>query len=82
VHTCSIHDNWIEPTTGEKTIAEAIAANEESALSVLWGFRLALYLDDLGLTNEHRNKKNHEILAYLHERRVAGRVKSARGGAR
>jgi hypothetical protein len=67
---------------GERAIAEAIAINEDTALTELWGFRLCKYLDVLGVSDEFTSAGNSEILSHLREMRLSYSVKSARVGGR
>jgi hypothetical protein len=75
---CSLDGNSVGPT-GARAIAEAIAANEDTALMHLYGVELVEYRDILG-SNECRD--NEGILACLRTRRLAKSLKAARGGTR
>jgi hypothetical protein len=77
----SLTGNRIGPA-GERAIAEAIAANQDTAMFVLSGFDLKEHLHVLGVSDEMRRKSNREILAHIRARHRAHRAKSARGGAK
>jgi hypothetical protein len=64
-----------------RAVAAGIAANEETALVRLNGVNLCEHLDVLGLSDEFVGIGNYSILEHIRERHIAGRVKSARGGA-
>jgi hypothetical protein len=81
VHVCSLARNDIGPE-GERAIAEAIAANEDTALIRLFGVELFPYRDVLGITEEDGCRDNEAILRHRQQSRLARRVKSARSGAR
>jgi hypothetical protein len=66
---------------GERASVEAIAANEDTALVEISGAELCEWLDVLGLSDDFRDALNWNILAHMRARRLADRVKSARGGA-
>jgi hypothetical protein len=70
-------------STGRRSIAEAIAANECISLVNVLGFELSEYLDMLGIPDEMSAQGNVSILAHIRKRHLLNRhVKSARGGAR
>jgi hypothetical protein len=75
----SVQGNPIRPS-GDRAIARAIAANEDTALLHLSGVRLCEYLNLLEVPDEFRQEENDPILAHLRELRSAYKVKSARGG--
>jgi hypothetical protein len=68
--------------TAEHAIAEAVAVNECTALSRLFGVSLCKYVDTLGVPDEFRGRKNEEILTHLREMHLCMKVKSARSSAR
>jgi hypothetical protein len=76
-----LEENLISPVAA-RAIVEAIAANEETALVELKGFKLAQYLDVLDMSQEIECTDNKGILERLRERHPTQSTKSARGGAR
>jgi hypothetical protein len=67
---------------GARAIAEAIAVNEDTALTTLYGVELFEHRDLLGMSDEDGYRDSNPILGRLRERRLTERVKSARGGTR
>jgi hypothetical protein len=65
-----------------RAIAEAIEANEDSALSDITGVNLSEYYAVLGLREGPSNTNNGSILSELRKVQRARRVKSAMGGVR
>jgi hypothetical protein len=83
LRTCSYsltgHPKLDEAT--QRAFAEAIFANEDSALIGLQGIDLSLYVDVLGVSDGFEG--NRAILAQVQAQRITQqRVKSARGGTR
>jgi hypothetical protein len=81
VCSCSLPDN-ASGSVGGRAIAEAIAANEDCALTQLEGVELVEYHGVLGMPSECDCRDNESILDSLRKKRLAERVKSARGGTR
>jgi hypothetical protein len=79
-----VYSLWDNPVgvAGSRAVAAAIADNEDTALISLNGIDLCDFLDVLGLPNELRDQSNEDILEYIRQRRIATKVKSARGGIR
>jgi hypothetical protein len=82
VRVLSVDRNLVGPA-GASAFAEAIAANERTALVTLSGVQLSECLDVLGLPDEFRDQSNDRILARMQASRLLDRaVKSSQGGAR
>jgi hypothetical protein len=80
-HAYRLYNNLIG-YEGTRAIAEAIAANEDTALVDIRGVDLSECVASLGLPEEFKRLLNDDILAHMQARRLAARVKSARGGVR
>jgi hypothetical protein len=83
LRTCaySLAEDFTLDDATKRAFAEAISANQHSALINLQGVDLSLFADVLDVSDGFRN--NSAILAHVKAQRIARqRVKSARGGTK